>query len=120
MPRRSVGAAMRRLEDPRLLRGQATFIEDLELPRQLHVAFVRSVHPHARLQALRLKAARDSEGVAAVVTAYDVGTRTIPTVVTHPALRPCAQPILANGVVRYVGDPIAAVAAESRALAVDA
>src|SRR5438034_11480319 len=49
-----VGAALRRLEDPRLLRGQAQFIEDLELPRQLQVAFVRSEYPHARLVAVDL------------------------------------------------------------------
>src|SRR5439155_19400242 len=114
-----VGAAVRRLEDPRLLRGQANFIEDLELPRQLHVAFVRSEYPHARLRTINLATAREVDEVVAVVTAYDLGAHTIPAMVTHPALRPCAQPILADGGVRYVGEPIAAAVAESRAVAAD-
>jgi carbon-monoxide dehydrogenase large subunit len=114
-----VGAAVRRLEDPRLLRGQATFIEDVDLPRQLHVAFVRSEYPHARLSAFYLNAARNVKGVHGVVTAYDLGAKTIHAVVPHPALRPCAQPILADGVARYVGEPLAAVVAESREAAHD-
>ena len=49
-----VGAPVRRLEDPRLLRGQAAFLEDLELPRGLSAAFVRSQFAHARLDAIDL------------------------------------------------------------------
>src|SRR5207248_6631342 len=119
MPIPGMGAAARRFEDPRLLRGQASFIEDLELPRQTHVAFVRSEHPHARLAAVDLVEARSVESVVAALTASDLGARTIHTVVPHPALRPCAQPILADGIVRYVGEPIAAVLAETRAGAED-
>jgi carbon-monoxide dehydrogenase large subunit len=114
-----VGAAVRRLEDPRLLRGQATFIEDLELPRQLYVAFARSEYPHARLRAIHLADARALDGVVAAVSAYELGAKTIPAVVPHPALRPCGQPILADGFVRYVGEPIAAVVAKTRADAQD-
>src|SRR5690349_5962090 len=100
-----VGTPVRRLEDPRLLRGQANFLEDLELPRQLHLAFVRSEYPHARLRAVHLADARALDGVAGAFTAYELGARTIHAVVSHPALRPCRQPILADGVVRYVGEP---------------
>jgi carbon-monoxide dehydrogenase large subunit len=115
-----VGAAVRRLEDPRLLRGQASFVEDLELPRQLHVAFVRSEYPHARLSAVDVSAARCVEGVVDAVRAADLNARrTIHAMVPHPALRSCGQPVLAEGVVRYVGEPIAAVVAESRAGAED-
>src|ERR1700716_4071895 len=114
-----VGAALRRREDPRLLRGQASFIEDLELPRQLAVAFVRSEHPHARVSATDLSEARAVEGVVAAITAADIGIRRIHATVTHAALRPCGQPILADQVVRYVGEPIAAIVAESRASAQD-
>src|SRR6266699_207120 len=114
-----VGTAVRRLEDPRLLRGQANFIEDLELPRQLHVAFVRSEYPHARLISVHLGAARFIDGVHSVVSSTELGARTIHAVVPHPALRPCAQPILADGTVRYVGEPIAAVLAETREAAWD-
>ena len=120
MPVTGVGAALRRFEDPRLLRGQATFIEDLELPRQLHVAFVRSEYPHAHLRKIGISAARRLEGVVDVISADDVGARTIDAVVGHPALRPCGQPVLAEGCVRYVGEPIVAVAAATRAGAEDA
>src|SRR6476469_5694901 len=101
-----VGAPLRRLEDARLLRGQATFIEDLELPRGLFVAFARSDYPHAGLQAVDVAAARSTPGVVAVATSTDLGVRRIHATVTHPALRPCGQPILAQHVVRYVGEPI--------------
>jgi carbon-monoxide dehydrogenase large subunit len=110
----TVGTPRRRLEDPRLLRGQANFVEDLELPRALHVGFVRSEYPHARLRTIRQGAALEIAGVVGVFSAYDLGARTIQAVVSHPALRPCAQPILADGFVRYVGEPIVAVLAETR------
>jgi aerobic carbon-monoxide dehydrogenase large subunit len=116
-----VGTAVRRLEDPRLLRGQATYIEDLQLPRQLHVAFVRSEYPHARLAAIDLSAAGCVDGVVAAISAAELQARKpIHATVTHPALRACGQPALATDVVRYVGEPIAAVIAESRAGAEDA
>jgi carbon-monoxide dehydrogenase large subunit len=114
-----VGAPLRRLEDPRLLRGQATFIEDLDLPRQLYVAFARSEYPHARVNALDLNAALEVPCVVDAVTARELGAHRIHATVRHPALRPCSQPILSDGVVRYVGEPIAAVVAESRAAAAD-
>ena len=116
----ALGAAVRRLEDPRLLRGQATFVEDLELPRALHVAFVRSEYPHARVRAINIRDALRLDGVVTVASAYDLGATPIPAMVPHPALRPCGQPILADGVVRYVGEPIVAVVAETRAAALDA
>src|SRR4030088_693230 len=114
-----VGAAVRRLEDPRLLRGQASFIDDLELPRQLYVAFVRSEYPHARITSVDLETAGATQGVIEAVVGANLGNRRIHASVTHAALRPCAQPILADGVVRYVGEPIAAVVAETRAQADD-
>ncbi|HEY2594242.1 MAG TPA: xanthine dehydrogenase family protein molybdopterin-binding subunit [Chloroflexota bacterium] len=119
MPTPGIGAALRRLEDPRLLRGQASFLEDLELPRQLHVMFVRSEYPHARLQTVDLAETRRTAGVVDAVTSANLGARTIHAVVEHPALRPCAQPILADEVVRYVGEPIAAVLGETRAATED-
>lgn len=124
------GAAVRRLEDPRLLRGQATFMEDLALPDLLYVAFVRSQVAHGRLAGVDLAPARATRGVVAAIDARDVAAslppgpgplpRTIPTTVPHASLRPCSQPFLADAVVRYVGEPIAALVAESRALADDA
>jgi aerobic carbon-monoxide dehydrogenase large subunit len=119
MPLAGIGAAIRRLEDPRLLRGQGTFIEDLELARQLHVAIVRSEHPHARLRRIHVADALLVADVAGLVSSYELGSPTIEAVVRHPALRPCAQPILADAVVRYVGEPIVAVLGETRAAAED-
>jgi len=114
-----VGAAVRRFEDARLLRGQAGFIEDLDLPRQLHVAFVRSEYPHARLASVDLEAANRVTGVVGAFGGPELGPRRIHATVTHPALRQCGQPILADGRVRYVGEPIAVVVADSRASAED-
>ncbi len=119
MPPLGIGAPVRRLEDPRLLRGQASFVEDLELPRQLHVMFARSEYPHARLAGVDLSAALATKGVVDAVTAADLGARTIHATVGHPSLRPCGQPILADGVVRYVGEPVAALLGETRAAAQD-
>jgi carbon-monoxide dehydrogenase large subunit len=113
---RLVGASLKRLEDPRLLRGQAVFVEDLRLPGLRHVAFVRSVHPHARFRVDTGRA-----GDAALYTAADFpGVIAIPAVVPHEALRPCAQAPLARDRARYVGEPLAAVVAPTRYAAEDA
>src|SRR5262245_37346431 len=105
------GASLKRFEDPRLLRGQATFVEDLRLPGLRHVAFVRSVHAHARF---RLDSRAVAAG-AAIYTAADFPSiAAIPTVVSHEALRSCAHPPLARDRVRYVGEPLAALVADSR------
>src|ERR1700730_6698510 len=101
-----VGSPVRRFEDPRLPRGQATFIEDRELPRGLFVAFVRSQPPHARLLSVDLESALATRAVIAAFDGRVLGTSRIPATVGHPALRPCGQPMLADGVVRYVGEPI--------------
>src|ERR1700704_1278815 len=114
-----VGASVKRFEDSRLLRGQATFIEDLELPRQLYVAFVRSEYPHARLAVVDLTGARAVAGVVDAVVATDIGVRRIHATVTHAALRPCGQPFRGGGGGGPVGEPIAAIVAHSRASAED-
>jgi aerobic carbon-monoxide dehydrogenase large subunit len=117
------GQPLKRLEDPRLLRGEGTFLDDLRLPGACHVAFVRSVHAHARIR-VETEAARAVPGTLGVFVADDVvaptGARDIPILIGHPALRPCRHPLLARGTVRYVGEPIAAVVAESRYAAEDA
>ncbi len=111
------GASLRRLEDPRLLRGQAMFVEDLRLPGLRHVAFVRSVHAHARF---RLDSRAVAEGVAVCTAADFPSIAAIPAVVSHESLRPCAHPPLARDRARYVGEPLAVVVAESRYAAEDA
>src|SRR5438105_4640448 len=113
---------MRRLEDPRLLRGQALYVDDLRLPGTLHVAFARSIYPHAGFQ-VDASAARAVADVVGVFTAADLsaerGFREIPGVIDHPALRPCRQLPLAREKVRYVGEPTVAVVATSRYAAQD-
>jgi CO/xanthine dehydrogenase Mo-binding subunit len=72
------GAAVRRREDPRFLRGQGRFVDDVTLPGLLHAAFVRSPHAHARITRLETKAARGVRGVAAVFTFADLADRLKP------------------------------------------
>ena len=114
---RLFGAPLKRLEDPRLLRGQATFVEDLRLPGLRHVAFVRSLHAHARF---RLDSRAVADGGAVYTAADFLSIAAIPAVVSHEALRHCAHPPLARDRTRYVGEPLAAVVADSRYAAEDA
>jgi carbon-monoxide dehydrogenase large subunit len=121
MPR-FAGQPLKRLEDPRLLRGQAMFLDDLRLPGLHHVAFVRSLHAHARFR-VDTPTALGASGVVGAFSAADfsavAGFREIPGVIDHPALRPCRQLPLARDKVRYAGEPIAAVVAASRYVAED-
>jgi carbon-monoxide dehydrogenase large subunit len=115
---RFFGKRIRRFEDPRLLLGKGAFLEDLTLPGMLHLAFVRSPYAHAEIRDVPVDAAR-VPGVVAVLTAADFELRPTPTVVPHPAYRPCSQVPLASDKVRFVGEPIAVVVAESRYQAED-
>lgn len=115
------GASARRREDPRLLRGQARFLDDLPAEGAAHVAFLRSSHAHARLRAVRVVAARTLPGVLAVVSADDLAG--VPPLLPRIEAEGChtpPRPLLADGVARFAGEPIVAVVAESRYLAEDA
>jgi carbon-monoxide dehydrogenase large subunit len=113
-----VGQAIRPLEDPRLISGQGEYLEDLLIPDMVDVALVRSIEPHARITSLDTSAARAMPGVIAVVTGDDL--RDVGSVPVGGNLKIPAHPPLARGFVRFVGDPIAAVVAESRYRAQDA
>src|SRR6266436_4015069 len=119
---RVIGVPMKRKEDFRLLTGRGKYAADVRLPGLLQAAMLRSPHPHARIAAIRADAARAVPGVAAVITAADLGT--VPRIPVRLGQRPgptaCLQPPLATGVVRYVGEPIAFVVAANRYLAEDA
>ena len=123
MPGPFFGQSHKRLEDARLLRGEASFIEDVRLVGMRHVVFVRSIHAHARFR-VDATTALAAPAVSGVFTATDFdsghGVPEVPTVVGHEALRPCRQPALAHTEVRYVGEPIAAVVAADRYAAEDA
>ncbi len=117
-----VGQRLRRQEDPRLLRGEGRYVADIEPPGTLHVALVRSPHAHARILGIEVTRARMSQGVAAVLTARDLGEHNRPLLnrLPHPALFFYPQYPLARGKVHYLGEPVAVIAAESRYLAEDA
>jgi len=117
-----IGAAIRRKEDRRLLTGRGKYAADVRLPGMLHAAVLRSPHAHARLGAVRAERALALPGVLAVMTARDLGdVGRIPVRLgPRPSLVACLQPPLATGRVRYVGEPVAVVLAESRYLAEDA
>jgi carbon-monoxide dehydrogenase large subunit len=113
---------VKRVEDPRLLRGQGRYLDDVRSDRALHVAFVRSPHAHARLGRVDAAAARALPGVVAVVTADDLGAieplRSDAT--AADVCRTTDWPVLATGRVRYVGEAVAAVVAADRYTAADA
>jgi carbon-monoxide dehydrogenase large subunit len=116
-----VGRPVPRREDARVLRGETRYLDDIELPDLAHVAFVRSPHAHARVNAVR--APDDAPGLLAVVSAADLAGRVRPLPVQPvegATLADEPHPVLASDEVRYVGQPVAAVVAESRALAEDA
>ncbi|MGD8586169.1 MAG: xanthine dehydrogenase family protein molybdopterin-binding subunit, partial [Chloroflexota bacterium] len=127
MATRFFGERIRRNEDPRLLMGQALFVDDVNLPNMAHAAFVRSPYAHARLNGIDKSWALEQEGVIAIYTADDLGNywRKGPLNVSPPPIEGLVfhertHPILAKGKVRYVGEPVAIVIAENRYLAEDA
>jgi carbon-monoxide dehydrogenase large subunit len=117
-----VGTRVRRVEDRRFLTGRGAYVADYLPPRTLHTAFLRSEHAHARILAIDATAARASAGVVAVVTGAEMATlaRAMVAASTMPGYKVTPVPALAAGVVRYVGEAVAAVVAESRYLAEDA
>ncbi len=118
-----VGASVKRVEDPRFLTGRGRYVDDIKLPRLTHAAFLRSPHAHARITRLDTTAAKALPGVVAVLTAADLVGRLNPVVVqgqTEDLKDTPPFPALAAEKVRYVGDLVAMVIAESRALAEDA
>ncbi|HEX7733248.1 MAG TPA: aerobic carbon-monoxide dehydrogenase large subunit [Ktedonobacteraceae bacterium] len=123
MATRWFGAPVQRLEDPRLLRGKGTYVDDIELPQLLHAALLRSPHAHAKIANIDASAAMALPGVYLVLTAVDLGEvlEPSPLLVPHAALeQPRTQLPLALDEVRYVGEAVAMVVAESRYLAEDA
>ena len=113
-----IGSPVERLEDLRLLCGRGEFVDDLVRTNLLHAAILRSPIAHGRLRAIDARAALARPGVHAVITAAEIGP-TIPTIPLRqdgsPALAPFEQPVIAHDKVRYVGEPIAVVLAESTA-----
>ena len=88
MATRWFGAPVQRIEDPRLLRGKGTYVDDIDLPDMLHAAVLRSPHAHARILHIDTQAARELPGVHLVLTAADLGEvlEPSPLLIPHPAL----------------------------------
>ena len=117
---RLVGAKVPRVEDRRILTGRGRYIDDLRLPRMAHAAFVRSPLAHARVAAVDTSAACAMPGVVAILTGEDIKTLVKPMPIGLAGMAAPVFHALATDRVRYVGDPVAVVVAETRHLAEDA
>src|SRR2546425_3261763 len=121
---RYTGASIKRSEDPRILTGAGRYVDDIKLPGMLHAAFVRSPLAHARVVSVDVSAARALPGVAAALTGAELEAMTVPGPDALVALMGGAGPtpeftLLATDKVRFAGDPVAIVIAESRYVAED-
>jgi 2-furoyl-CoA dehydrogenase large subunit len=117
-PPRWVGMSLKRKEEPRYLTGRAIFVDDIKLPQMLYASTLRSPYAHARIKHMDLTAAVKAPGVVAVIEGKEVATLTKPMSPEIPT--PLTEYPIAVDKVRYQGEPVAAVAATSRALAEDA
>src|SRR5437870_6216469 len=117
-----VGPSAKRADDPRLLTGRGRYVDDVTLPRMVHVALVRSPHAHARIVGVDVTDARRAPGVTCVLVGGDTARLCKPYrgILEHyQGMKTGAMLPLATDRVRYVGEPVAAVAAETRAQAED-
>lgn len=117
-----IGAHIERVEDYRFLRGEGQYLDDVSRDGQWHAAFVRSSVAHGRIRSIDASAALAMPGVHAVVTASDIEGEipTIPFRRPNPTIGPYAQPVIARDKVRYFGEPLAMVLADTPELAEDA
>ena len=124
----AIGQPVRREEDPRLLKGKGRYVDDVREPREARGYVLRSPHAHARIVALDAERAMTAPGVLAVLTGGDLRRRGLGTLMPGVRRRrrngapafACPQPLLAQGRVRYVGDPVAFIVAETLNEAKDA
>src|SRR5215475_12020338 len=116
-----VGKRIRRKEDPRLITGTATYMDDIQMPGMHHACILRSPHAAARIRNIATKAALETPGVTAVFTGADVkDVGPVPCGASLPGLRVPHHHILAQDRVYYVGHPVAVVIATDRYIARDA
>ncbi len=118
-----IGSPIERLEDLRFLRGRGEYVDDLARPGLLHAAILRSSVAHGRIRGVDVAAARALAGVQYVITAKEIGNP-VPRVPMRlqplPDFEPFAQPVMAETKVRYVGEALALVLAETPGIAEDA
>src|SRR5271169_4871284 len=116
-----VGKRIRRREDPRLITGTATYVDDIQMPGMYHACVVRSPHAAALIKSIDTKKALELPGVTAVFTAMDTqGVGPVPCGASLPGLRVPHHDILAKDRVYFVGHPVAVVVASDRYIARDA
>ena len=119
-----LGSPIKRREDPRLITGQATYVDDIKIPGMLHMSVLRSPYGHARINSINTEAARNHPGVVAVYTAQDlkgaVGNIAVAVPLGEIANGMGTRGPLAEGKVRFYGDPVAVVIADDRYTARDA
>jgi carbon-monoxide dehydrogenase large subunit len=123
-PRGWIGRPVPRAEDARFMTGTARYVDDLRLPDMLYAAFARSVYAHARLIAVHTDAAVAAPGVRSVLTGAVIADRVGEFPITRAGddveIVEVTHPILAVDAVRYVGQPVAVVVADTREAAADA
>src|SRR5262245_36414389 len=122
MSQKYVGQAMKRKEDPRLVSGTSTYVDDIVIPGMLHMAITRSIHGHARITRVDTSKAQKIPGVVAIVTGEEAAANCglVPSAGEIPDLKRAQRPLLAVGRVRFVGEPVAAVVATDKYIARDA
>jgi aerobic carbon-monoxide dehydrogenase large subunit len=114
-----LGTRVLRVEDPAFLTVGGSYIADLDLPGAAHVTYVRSTAAHARISAIDVDDARNAPGVVAVFTAADIDLAPAPP--AFPLVDAAfTRPFLADGVTRFVGEPVAVIVSETRAQGADA
>jgi carbon-monoxide dehydrogenase large subunit len=117
-----IGKALTRLEDERFLKGEARYVGDMKLPDMLHAAFVRSLYAHGHLRGIDAETAKAAPGVRLVLTGADLEGETdpFPLFGRDADLVRVLHPVLARDRVRYVGEPVALVVADTAEQAADA
>ena len=113
-----VGASVRRHEDPKLVSGAGTYVDDIKLPGMLYVGILHSPHAHARITSVDASGVRGQFNTAHVLTGQDVRARQKAPPADHLGIPPTIKApdhwAMATDVVRYMGEPVAAVAVEDR------
>ena len=117
-----VGRSIKRVEDPRLIQGQASYVDDLKMPGMLHAVILRSPYAHARIDRIDTAEAVGMPGVVGVFTGADVNAQCglVPCAADVPGLKRPAHTVLASDRVYFVGHAVAVVVANDRYAAADA
>ena len=115
-----LGNRVTRVEDPRFLTGRGEYVDSIHFPNEAWCAYVRSPYAHATIESIDISDAASAPGVLGVFTAADLAGLN-PTPPTRPNLPPAMnRPFLAADRVRFVGEPVVAVVADTQAAAIDA